>query len=252
MERARGLGIRMGDQFRAPGRCHLRYVVHLRRHGQGTVADDDSQQHRGEHICRHALSDAWSGLQRRAVQPGRGERDRVGIATLTFSDANDGSFAYVVNGISQAKAITRQVFAAPPACTFGALPVLTFATNFQDLWWGAPAGSESGWGVNFTHQGDIIFATWFTYDVDGTPLWLSAAAAKTGPGVYSGTLIERRVRRSARCRSSPADVVRTPVGALTLTFADGNNATFAYTVDAVAQTKQITRQVFRTPGTVCQ
>lgn len=36
---------------------------------------------------------------------------------------------------------------------------------------GAPAGAESGWGVNFTHQGDTIFATWFTYD-DGTPLWL--------------------------------------------------------------------------------
>ena len=176
----------------------------------------------------------------------------VGSATLTFSDANNGSFAYVVNGISQTKAITRQVFAAPPTCTFGAHSVLGFATNFQDLWWAAPAGSESGWGVNFTHQGDIIFATWFTYDVDGTPLWLSATAAKTGPGVYSGTLYRTTGPAFSAVPFLPGDVVRTPVGALTLTFADGSNATFAYTVDAVAQSKQITRQVFRTPGTVCQ
>ena len=33
--------------------------------------------------------------------------------------------------------------------------------------------------------------------------------------------------------------------------ANGNNATFAYTVNGVSQSKSITRQVFRTPGTVC-
>ncbi len=27
-------------------------------------------------------------------------------------------------------------------------------------------GPKSGWGINFAHQGDIIFATWFTYDAD--------------------------------------------------------------------------------------
>ena len=27
---------------------------------------------------------------------------------------------------------------------------------------GPPA--ESGWGINFAHQGDVVFATWFTYD----------------------------------------------------------------------------------------
>jgi hypothetical protein len=38
----------------------------------------------------------------------------VGTATLTFSDASSGTFAYTVNGISQSKAIVRQVFADPP------------------------------------------------------------------------------------------------------------------------------------------
>jgi hypothetical protein len=43
-----------------------------------------------------------------------------------------------------------------------------------------------------------------------------------------------------------------PVGTATLSFANGNAGSFAYTVNGVAQTKAITRQVFRTPGTVCQ
>src|SRR5262249_40359129 len=37
------------------------------------------------------------------------------------------------------------------------------AANYQGLWWSSPANSESGWGVNLAHQGDIIFASWFTY-----------------------------------------------------------------------------------------
>ena len=33
----------------------------------------------------------------------------------------------------------------------------------------APADSEPGWGINFAHQSDTIFATWFTYGADGKP-----------------------------------------------------------------------------------
>ena len=176
----------------------------------------------------------------------------VGSGTLTFSDVDNGSFAYVVNGISQTKTITRQVFAAVPTCAFGAQPNLALATNYQDLWYAAPAESEAGWGVNFTHQGDIIFATWFTYDVDGTPLWLSATARKAGPGVYMGTLYRTRGPAFNAVPFPKGDVVLTPVGTLTLTFANGNSATFGYTLNGVTQTKAITRQVFRTPGTACQ
>src|SRR5438552_6158939 len=63
----------------------------------------------------------------------------VGTGTLTFTDADNGTFAYTVNGISQTKAITREVFGTPPVCTFGAQPDLALATNYQDLWWNAPA-----------------------------------------------------------------------------------------------------------------
>ena len=181
----------------------------------------------------------------------------VGSGTLTFSDASNGTFAYTVHGVAQTKAITREVFGAVPACTWGGQPDLSVATNYQDLWWAAPGGSESGWGVNLNHQGDKIFATWFTYDLDGAPMWLvSTAVQTTNPAIFTGTLY-----RTAGARFDafdPARVVATPVGSLTLTFADGNHASFAYTVQVAGmstpavQTKTITREVFAAPGTTCR
>jgi len=120
------------------------------------------------------------------------------------------------------------------------------------LWWASPAGSESGWGVNLTQQGDIIFATWFTYGLDGSPLWLSATAPKVGPGVYSGALYRTSGPAFNAAPFDPKLVKGVPVGAATFSFSSGNAGTFAYTVNGVSQTKPITRQVFRTPGTVCR
>ena len=176
----------------------------------------------------------------------------VGTGTLTFSDNSNGSFSYTVNGIQQTKPITRQVFGPLPSCTFGSATPLAQATNYQDLWWAAPAGAESGWGVNLTQQGDTIFATWFTYDTDGSPLWLSATANKSSAGVFTGTLYRTTGPAFNALPFSPSQVVATPVGTLTLSFASGDTATFAYVVNGVSQSKTITRQVFRTPGTLCQ
>ena len=182
----------------------------------------------------------------------------VGAGTLTFSDANNATFAYTVNGIAQTKAITRMVFGALPRCTSGTQANFAMATNYQDIWRAAAGSGEPGWGVHFTHQGDLIFATWFTYDFDGAPLWLSATVSKTSAGVYSGALFRATGPAFGAVPFDPLKVVRTPVGTLTLTFGDGDNATFAYTVTlgnppvSVMQTKQLTRLVFSAPGTVCQ
>ena len=176
----------------------------------------------------------------------------VGSGKLTFSDADNGTFAYTVHGVSQVKAITREVFGPVPTCRFGIQSDLGKATNFQDLWWNAPAGSESGWGINITHQGTTLFVTWFTYDLDGSPLWLSGTAQKTAATTYSGTLNRTSGPAFNATPWNPAGVTLTQVGTLMLTFADGNHATFAYTVNGISQTKQITREIFRAPGTVCQ
>jgi Subtilase family len=189
--------------------------------------------------------------------PGGATGTSIGTATLSFSDVNRASFNYIVNGTQQTKTLTRQVFGPLPTCVYGAQPNFAAATNFQDLWWAAPGGSESGWGANLTHQGDTIFATWFTYDHDHTPMWLVATAPKIAPGTYMGTLY-RFTGPSFNAVPFPpigslGGATGTPVGTATFTFSDGNTGTFAYTVNAETQTKNITRELFHPPaGTLCQ
>jgi hypothetical protein len=188
--------------------------------------------------------------------PGGATATSVGEAVLAFLDANNGLFQYTVNGVAQTKAITRQQFGPMPTCSFGTQTNPALATNYQDLWWAAPAGSESGWGINFTHQGDTIFATWFTYDHDHTPMWLVVTAQKTQPGTYSGMLFRTTGPPFNAVpfppTGSPGGTTGVIVGTATFTFSDGNNATFAYSVNGVSQSKAITREVFQPPGTTCQ
>ena len=143
-----------------------------------------------------------------------------------------------------------------PSCTYAATADLTGAANYQDLWWRKPGASESGWGINLNHQGDTIFATWFTYDLAGSPLWLVVTAPKTAPGVYAGDLY--RTSGARFDAFSSGDVVPLKVGTATFTFTDGNNATFDYTVQLagmaspLTQSKAITREIFATGGTTCR
>jgi hypothetical protein len=188
--------------------------------------------------------------------PGGVMGSSVGTGTLSFSDVNNGTFAYTVNGISQSKAITRQAFGPIPVCTFGAQANLALATNYQDLWWKAPGGSEAGWGINLTHQGDTLFGTWYTYDHDRSPMWLVVTAAKSGLNTYTGSLIRTTGPAFNAVPfpplGSPGGAIGTVVGTATFSFSDGNTASFTYTVNGVTQSKTITREIFTPPGTVCQ
>ncbi|MGE5093540.1 MAG: YncE family protein [Betaproteobacteria bacterium] len=184
--------------------------------------------------------------------PSKVTRTPVGSATVTFTDADNGVLSATVDGTQLIKRITRQAFAAPrPTCEAngpqGALPV------YQDLWWNAPAGSESGWGVNIAQQGDVLFATWFTYGSDGRGTWLVASnVAKTGNATFSGTLYRAIGPAFSASPWDPSKVSRAAVGQVTFVFRDANNATMSYTVDGLSQGKAITRQVFAAPPTVCR
>lgn len=107
------------------------------------------------------------------------------------------------------------------------------ATNYTDLWWNA---NESGWGINFAHQGDIIFATWFTYDAGGEPWWLIAELHKSAVGVYSGGVSTVSGAPFMGVAFDSSKVVETPVGTATVTVANGNAATFSYTVNGTSRT----------------
>ena len=179
----------------------------------------------------------------------------VGTGTLTFDDKGAGTFAYTLGGITQSKSIVRQAFGPLPTCTFAILSDLTRAYNYQDLWWAAPAGVESGWGLSLAHEGDIVFGTWFTYDIDRTPMWLVFTAPKTTDNTtntYTGTLFRTTGPSFASTPFDPKQVVATSVGTATVVFTNGNAGTFSYSVNGVTGSKPITRQIFVSPGTVCQ
>jgi hypothetical protein len=86
---------------------------------------------------------------------------------------------------------------------------------------------------------------------------LFATVKPTGPSAFSGALYRTTGPAFSDVPFDPAKVTAIPVGTATFTFSDGNNGTFAYVVDLgdgankATQSKTITRQVFRVPGTVC-
>ena len=185
---------------------------------------------------------------------------QVGNGTLAFSDADNATFSYTVNGAAEMKTIARYDLGtgAQPTCTYSAAsaPDYASATNYQDLWWAAN-GTESGWGINFAHQGDSLFATWYTYDVDGTPLWLSALLGRTAGATYTGSLLRTEGPRFDAYKASDLKPAQN-VGTATVTFASGASDTFSYTVNgiaagSVAQAKTIARFAFAAnSGTVCR
>jgi len=181
----------------------------------------------------------------------------TGSAVLAFDSPTTGTLTYQPGATVIVQPITLQQFGPLPACVWGAEPDLTKATNYTDLWWASPAGSEVGWGVNLSHQGAIIFVTWFTYALQGNAIWMSATAVQTAPNAYSGDLYRTSgpAWGSLPFDSSAVSYIR--LGTMRLAFIDGNNALFSYNINSQgaggssSQTKEITRQVFREPGTVC-
>jgi DNA-binding beta-propeller fold protein YncE len=174
----------------------------------------------------------------------------IGAAWLRSVDANNAQLMAVIDGRPFFKRLTRQVFGPLPTC--GAGVGAGAPPNYTDLWWNSPAGSESGWGLFVTHQGDNAFAVWFTYDTDGRALWFVGNAARSGEAVFSGTFY-RTTGAPYTTDPWPANrTVTNAVGSFTLAFSGANNGSFTYSVPGASGFKAITREVFATPATVCR
>ena len=172
----------------------------------------------------------------------------AGYVMLTFFDENNALFEVSLDGVYQAKAITREAYSALPTCGFFMAPD---TSNFQDLWWRA-GGSEPGWGLNLTQQGGVIFATWFTYDENGKGLWLVMPdATQTDSMTYSGKLYRTRGPAFDVQAWNSSAVVATEVGSATLQFSDASNGMFTAKVGDSTVVKPIARQSYATPASTC-
>lgn len=175
-----------------------------------------------------------------------------GEARLSLGADGKLDFAYTVDGIAQTRRLERAAFVAtPPTCTFTTASRAT-ATNYTDVWW---RESESGWGLSVVHQGDLIFIAWYTYGSDGKPMWVTGLATKQANGSYSGELNRPASGTAFNLINGPATTFPVPVvGNFSLSFSDGENATFNYTLDGATQSKSIKRLVYvgaDVPKTVC-
>ena len=171
----------------------------------------------------------------------------VGTMSLVFTGDAAAALTYTYNGATVTKAITKQSFRTLPTCSWSSFD-RSFADNFQDLWWNQ---NESGWGVNVTHQEDVLFATLFTYNASGQPMWyVMSDGERTAPGQYSGALYSTT---GPAFNATPWTAVGlTQVGSMSFNFTDGNTGTMTYTVNGVQVTKAIQRQVFSNPKTQCE
>jgi alpha-tubulin suppressor-like RCC1 family protein len=170
----------------------------------------------------------------------------VGSMTIYFISASTAHVVYSVEEDRVFKVITRFVFSTPTNCSWTTLD-RSSATNYQDLWWN-PA--EPGWGVNIAHEGNILFATLYTYDVDGSPLWLSMSTGQlTSNRTYSGKLFRSTGPAFNSSQWGPYQL--SDVGVMTFAFTDGNNGTLTYTVNGTQVVKPIRRFVFATPVPQC-
>ncbi len=181
------------------------------------------------------------------------ESAEIGVGEILATEDAGISFRYQIGDIDQTRELQRFAFVEqPPVCSF-TTESRAEASNFSDIWWNP---SESGWGLTLIHQGDTIFAAWFTYDAQNQPQWIVASdLQRQTDGSFSGALSRPESGTPFDQIDGPATSFPIPsVGSAELVFVDGENLQFEYTLDGVAQTKMLTRFVFVAPGdpvTIC-
>ena len=123
------------------------------------------------------------------------------------------------------------------------LPCLAHAENYSDMWWNP---NESGWGVTIADHETQLFAVWYTYDTDGSPIWFTVPGGTFNANrtFFSGDLY-RSTGPSYTGLFDPAAVSRTKVGTASFEFFPGSGtANFTWTVGSVTRSRQIQRLPF--------
>jgi hypothetical protein len=117
-----------------------------------------------------------------------------------------------------------------------------FSGNYTGIWWNS---SESGWGVNFSQQGDVLFAAMYVYDPSGRATWYSSSmrATMAAPMTFSGDLVATTGPYFGGAFNAGAVASRT-VGKMNFNGPSFNRGTLTYSVDGVSVSKTIDQLAF--------
>jgi alpha-tubulin suppressor-like RCC1 family protein len=167
---------------------------------------------------------------------------RVGTATLDFAPTDLPSgwarFSGSMGGRTWSRAITRLPFGNASA---------SWGSDYTDIWWNA---SESGWGLALSQHGDNVFGVLFTYDCDGSPLFVTLPGVDfVGSSAFEAVLYTTRSTGSwwGSATFDPAHVTSTRAGTAWLPFT-GRSAMFTTLFGDAMRTRTIVPQPFGHTG----
>ena len=131
-----------------------------------------------------------------------------------------------------------------------AMPALAQeTTNYSYTWWNA---SEPGWGYNLTHQGDVLYGTWYTYAGDGKPMFLTVEARLADDGSFSGPVYRVAGTPFQLIDGTQAFTAVTEVGVATMRFDAEGKLKLDYTLDGTpTQSKDLERFTFDPAAPEC-
>ena len=157
----------------------------------------------------------------------------AGTATLTFAaDTQSVRFDFAMGNQVVSKQMVR----------FSNIPEgYRDGSNYRGLWWNA---NESGWGLTMQHYYNSLFVAWFTYNPDGSQVWVTLQGSWTSATTYEGKLYQVKQAPWNPASFNPSATQVTEVGTAKLTFTDVNRATFDYTLKGVTGKKLIEKFEF--------
>src|SRR6266542_1472958 len=166
-------------------------------------------------------------------------------AVFEFDAPDLGVFYYNVDGAWRHKVIERTFFADPVAAC-------SSAPGIDGLWTDAAKDAAHAYasGLHVAQRGDVIVATWFTYEAQGKGVWRVMSAARSGPSDYTGTIYQTR-GPAITAPFDAAQVAVSAVGAGTLSFADSGEGAFSFIVDGAPAAMPITRRTVAPPAAPC-
>lgn len=104
--------------------------------------------------------------------------------------------------------------------------------------------------MNLIQQSNIVFATFFLYDRNGTPHWYVASdvrgtnAPTDQPYIFSGPLYETTGPAFSAAAFAASAVTRRQVGSLTFMFSPPNSGHVMFTADGVTFDREVQRQTW--------